>query len=89
MEEIIRRLKELKQAVAAGIVTDSQLDLLNQTIRSCEKKKELFDAVSQPAQMLRPLEDEMAPGQYINITIENIMIQIDGGEGKTIPPGSE
>lgn len=89
MEEIIRQLKELKQAVAAGTVTDSQLDLLNQTIRSCEKKKELFDAVSQPAQMLRSLEDEMAPGQYINITIENVMIQIDGRESQMIPPGNK
>ena len=86
MEEIMRQLKELKKAVAAGNVSDAHLDMLNGIIAVCEKKKGMLDALAEPTRDLLPEEGEIAPAQMVNITVERLVINIGSGEGKDIPP---
>ena len=86
MEEIMRQLKELKKAVAAGSVSDAHLDVLNGIIAICEKKKDMLDALAAPERDLLPAEEEIAPSQMVNVTIESLVINIGSREGENIPP---
>ncbi len=84
MEEIIKQLKELKKAVAAGSVSDMHLDILNGLIAVCEKKKDVLDAMAEPDML--PLEGEIAPAQTVNIAVESVVINIGSRESEDIPP---
>ena len=85
MAEIIKGLKEIKDAIIAkGIADLKYVDLVNDLIKAAEKKEQMAAGISQ--EDFVGIEDKSIPGPKGGITIHANYVEINFGKMKTDPP---
>ena len=75
MDRIISCIKEVKTAIAMGKAGDKHVDILNEIINECEKKKTILEAVENPV----PMQGELLASEGTTFAIQNATINIYNG----------
>lgn len=75
MDRIISYLKETKTAIAMGKVGDKHVDILNEVIKECEKKKTILEAMENPV----PMQGELLQSEGTMFSIQSATINIYNG----------
>lgn len=75
MDRIISYLKETKTAIAMGKAGDKHVDILNEAIKECEKKKTILEAMENPV----PMQGELLQSEGTTFAIQSATINIYNG----------